>query len=61
MRNVDLKVDGSKLTITVDLDARHGLSSSGKSATIASSDGNMAVPGFPEIKLGLNVYTAAKK
>ena len=46
MKNVEMKVDGTKLTIVVDLSQEFGLSSSGKSVTIASTEGNVAVPGF---------------
>jgi len=56
VKNVEMKVDGSILTITVDLSKEFGVSSSGKSIIIASSEGNQAVPGSEELKLGLNVY-----
>lgn len=56
MKNVDLKVDGTKLTITVDLAKSHGASSSGKSLTVATSEGNQDIPGFAGFKIGLNVY-----
>ena len=54
-----MKVEGNKLTITVDLSQRYGKSSSGKSIIIASSEGNQAIPGNEDIKIGLNVYTKA--
>lgn len=57
LKNVEMKVEGDKLTITVDLSKRFGKSSSGKSIIIASSEGNQALPGKEEIKIGLNVYT----
>jgi hypothetical protein len=57
MLNIDAKVDGTVLTLTVNLDEQHGRSSSGKSIIIASSQGNQSVPGHEEIKFGLNVYT----
>ena len=56
MKNVEMKVDGSILTIRVDLSKEFGVSSSGKSIIIASSEGNQSVPGSEEIKIGLNVY-----
>lgn len=56
MKNVDLKVEGKKLTITVDLSQDFGKSKSGKSTTVATSEGNVSIPGHPECKLGLNVY-----
>lgn len=55
MKNVDLKVDGSTLTITVDLSREFGPSSSGKTIIIASTEGNVTIPGREE-KVGLNVY-----
>jgi len=57
MKNIEMQVEGDKLTITVDLSKRFGKSSSGKSIIIASSEGNQALPGAEEIKIGLNVYT----
>lgn len=57
MKNMEIKVEGDILTITVDLSQRFGKSSSGKSIIIASSEGNQALPGAEEIKIGLNVYT----
>ena len=61
MKNVEMKVDGTKLTIVVDLSQEFGLSSSGKSVTIASTEGNVAVPGSEEVKIGLNVYKPRPK
>lgn len=58
MRNVEMKADGDKLTITVDLSKTLGLSKSGKSQIIASTDGNAAVETRRgQVKVGLNVYT----
>jgi hypothetical protein len=61
VKNVEIKVDGSTLTITIDLSQEFGLSSSGKSVTIASTEGNVAVPGYEEVKIGLNVYKPRPK
>lgn len=55
MKNVEMKVDGSILTITVDLSQDFGKSRSGKSIIIASTEGNVTVPERDE-KIGLNVY-----
>ena len=55
MKNVDIKVEGNILTIKVDLTKEFGPSSSGKTIIIASTEGNVAVPGRDE-KIGLNVY-----
>jgi len=51
-----MKVEGDILTIVVDLSQRHGDSKSGKSITIASTEGNISLPDHDEIKIGLNVY-----
>ncbi|MBU4532858.1 MAG: hypothetical protein KJ650_04340 [Firmicutes bacterium] len=56
MKNIELSVDGSILTITVDLAKEFGVSSSGKSIIIASTEGNQSVPGKEEVKIGLNIY-----
>ena len=55
MKNVQMTVAGNVLTITVDLSKEFGPSSSGKTIIIASTEGNVAVPGRDE-KIGLNVY-----
>lgn len=55
MKNVELKVEGTILTITVDLAKDFGKSSSGKSIIVASTEGNVSVPGREE-KIGLNIY-----
>jgi len=57
MKNVDLKLEGNVLTIKIDLSKNHGMSSSGKSLIIASTEGNQAVA--PSVMLGLNVYKKA--
>ena len=56
MKNVDMKLDGEKLVITVDLGKEFGASKSGTSITIASTEGNVSVPEHEEIKIGLNGY-----
>ena len=55
MKNVELKVDGTTLTITVDLSKEFGPSSSGKTTIIATTEGNVSIPGREE-KIGLNIY-----
>jgi len=57
MKNVEFSVNGDVLTIKVDLSKTYGKSSSGKSTIIASTEGNVSVPGKDEVKIGLNVYT----
>lgn len=58
MQNVEYKIDDKKktLTITVDLTQTHGISSSGNTLTIASTQGNQKI-GVKDIAFGLNVYT----
>jgi len=56
MKNADLKVDGNKLTITVDLSKDHGPSKSGKTIIIATSSGNKPIEGTDAV-IGLNIYT----
>jgi hypothetical protein len=56
-----MTVEGNKLVITVDLNQEFGLSSSGKSITIASTEGNISVPGREDVKVGLNVYKPKPK
>ena len=56
MKNVDTKIEQGKLVITVDLTKELGPSASGKSVIIATTEGNVDVPGTPDVKLGLNVY-----
>ena len=55
MKNVEMKIAGTILTITVDLTNEFGPSSSGKTIIIASTEGNVAIPERDE-KVGLNVY-----
>lgn len=61
MKNVKISVEGETVTIVIDLKQRQGLSSSGKSVTIASTEGNVPLPGCEEIKIGLNVYCSRPK
>ena len=55
MKNVEMKVEGNILTIKVDLTKEFGLSSSGKTIIIASTEGNVSILDRGE-KVGLNVY-----
>lgn len=60
MENVDMQVEGDTLTIKVDLSKRGGKSPTGKTIRVASTEGNVALEGHPEIKIGLNVFTPSK-
>ena len=61
VKNVEMNVEGNKLIIVVDLNQEFGLSSSGKSITVASTEGNVSVPGREEVKIGLNIYRPRPK
>jgi hypothetical protein len=56
MKNVAMHVEHGKLVVTIDLAQDLGPSSSGKSVMIATTEGNVEVPGAPDVKIGLNVY-----
>lgn len=60
MKNVEFSVKGDKLTIVVDLKERLGKSASGKTILVASTGGNIAIPGYEDVKLGLNAYVPAE-
>lgn len=55
MKNVEMHVEGTILTIKVDLSKEFGPSASGKTTIIATTEGNVTVPGREE-KIGLNIY-----
>jgi hypothetical protein len=55
MKNVEMSVDGTVLTIKVDLSKEFGPSSTGKTIIVASTEGNVTIPNRLE-KIGLNVY-----
>ena len=53
--NIQGRVEGTTLILEIDLTADFGLSGSGKSTIIATSRGNVAIPGT-RAKMGLNIY-----
>ncbi len=55
-KNIEITLKDGKAIITIDLGKDFGLSGSGKSRIIASSEGNAEIPGAPGVKLGLNIY-----
>ena len=59
-KNVEFKVEGKKLTLVIDLEAEQGLSGSGTSTIVATSSGNVQVPGT-DVTLGINAYRRTKK
>jgi hypothetical protein len=56
MKNVQTKLTGEILTITVDLSKTFGSSKSGKSIIIATSEGIQQIEGKPNVSIGLNVF-----
>jgi len=58
MKNVDIKIEGNTMTITVDLGKTFGPSKSGKTTVIATTEGNQPVA--PLTFLGLNIYKKEK-
>lgn len=56
MKNVELKVEGNILKVEVDLSKEFGPSASGKTIIIATTEGNISIPGAEDKKIGLNVY-----
>jgi hypothetical protein len=57
MKNMTMEVIGNNLQITIDLTKSQGLSSTGKTTIIATSEGNVELPGGPrDMRLGLNLY-----
>ncbi len=55
MKNIEMNVEGTTLTIKIDLLKEFGPSASGKNIIIASTEGNISVPNRDE-KIGLNIY-----
>jgi hypothetical protein len=52
---VNVAVEGNEVVIRFALDGDEGMSSSGKSRIVASTHGNVLIPGTG-IKVGLNAY-----
>jgi hypothetical protein len=60
MKNIEASVEKNILTVRIDLTKEFGLSSTKKTVIVASTEGNMAVPGHEEIKVGINAYKPKK-
>jgi len=56
MKNIELDRESDTLVIRVDLTQTFGPSRTGKTTIIASTEGNVSIPGDENIKIGLNVY-----
>jgi len=58
-QNIDAKIDGKILTLTIDLSRDVGPSKSGKSRIVATTSGNIQLP--DGAKIGLNIYRGAAR
>jgi len=58
MSNLKITVTGNIATITIDLSKTLGPSKSGKTTLVATTSGNVTIPGT-DVKLGLNAYKSA--
>lgn len=56
MQNVDVKLTGTKLILEIDLSKTLGPSKSGKTVLIATTSGNVPVPGAEDVRLGVTAY-----
>lgn len=61
MDNVQIKVNDNKAVITIDLTKDFGLSKSGKTIVVATTRGNVPIPGSDTIKIGINCYKYSEK
>lgn len=55
MQNIQTKIEGDKLIIVIDLKAPSHPSKSGKTMIVASTGGNVLIPGT-DLTVGLNAY-----
>jgi len=56
MKNVKMDVKNDELVIKVDLSKDLGPSKSGKTRTVATTNGNIPLMTHEGIKIGLNIY-----
>ena len=56
MDNIEIEVKDNKAIITIDLSKDFGPSKSGKTIVVATTRGNVPIPGAETIHLGLNCY-----
>ena len=61
MDNIEIDVKDNKAIITIDLNKDFGASKSGKTIVVATTRGNVPIPGAEDIKLGLNCYKYPEK
>lgn len=51
-----MNLEGDIITIKVDVSKEFGPSASGKTIIIATTEGNVSIPGSEAKKIGLNIY-----
>ncbi len=56
MQNIEMTIEENILTVKIDLSKRFEPSKSGKTISIATTSGNIAVPENKKIKIGINAY-----
>lgn len=56
MQNCKVTTKGTKVLIELDLDAEGIESKTGKSIVLASTNGNIDVPGAPGVRVGVNMF-----
>ena len=61
MDNVQIEIKDNKAIITIDLNKEFGPSKSGKTIVVATTRGNVPVPGAEAYRLGLNCYRYPEK
>lgn len=61
MQNIKMSQKGNILTIEIDTSKRFGTSSSGKSTSVASTQGNIAIAEGSDVKIGINCYVPVGK
>ena len=56
MENIKATVKGNILTLEIDLKKDQGPSKSGKNILIATTGGNVQIPGTDSVMAGINIY-----
>lgn len=56
MDNVQIEVKDNRAIITIDLSKDYGASKSGKTIVVATTRGNVPIPGAETFRIGLNCY-----
>lgn len=57
MENLTVEIRGNTVIVTITLGRDEGrISGSGRSILLATTGGNVDIPGHPGVKLGVNVF-----